>query len=172
MQGTESRADKWKRNTLSIDDEKWENKSAAQVDSGGTSVPEAPARTAPRTRALGVASVVGTLCADPEMRFVGAGKAITKLRLAVSERTQDPKTGNWSSGRAEFVDVTVWGRQGENALESLRKGDRVVVNGIWNETTWTREDGEQHVTKSINARDIGPSLMFRQARVVRNQEGG
>lgn len=138
---------------------------------GETSVPEGPARSAPRTRVLGVASVAGSLCADPEMRFVGAGKAITKLRLAVSERTQDPETGHWSSGRPEFVDVTVWGRQAENALESLRKGDRVLVNGMWNETTWTREGGEQHVTKSINARDIGPSLMFRQARVVRTQEG-
>lgn len=105
------------------------------------------------------------------MRFVGEGKALVKVRIAVAQRIQDPETGRWSNGPAEFKDVTVWGRQGENVMECLRKGDRVVVNGILNETTWIGDDFEPHTTQSINARDIGPSLMFRQARVVRNQEG-
>lgn len=139
--------------------------------SGETSVPDAPVKSQARTRALGPASVAGTLCADPEMRFVGAGKAITKVRIAVANRRQDPQTGEWSNGPTEFVDVSVWGRQGENVLECLRKGDRVVVNGIWQETTWLGKDELEHTTKSITARDIGPSLMFRQARVARIQEG-
>lgn len=140
-------------------------------DTGETSVPEAPPRPGPRTRPLGVASLAGTLTRDPEMRFVGDGKALVKLRIATGERRRDAESGAWVQGETQFIDVSVWGRQGEHVMECLRKGDRVVVNGMWNETTWPGNDGQEHTTRSVNARDIGPSLAFRQARVVRNQEG-
>jgi single-strand DNA-binding protein len=136
-----------------------------------TSVPETPSTSSLKTRTLGPWSLAGTLCADPDMRFAQNGKAIVKVRVAVSERHQDRDTGKWSNGPAEFVDVTVFGKQGEYVVECLRKGDRVVVNGIKQESTWTGKDEQQHTTTSLTARDIGPSLMFRAVRVLRNQEG-
>lgn len=138
---------------------------------GETSVPEGPVSSSPRTRILGAGSIAGTLCADPEIRFSQNGKAIVKARVAVSERRQDRGTGHWSNGPAEFMDITVWGGQGERLVEFLRKGDRVVVNGIWQESTWKGKDDEEHTTRTLSVRDIGPSLMFRGARVLRNQEG-
>ena len=152
--------------------EYWQGSPAPAADQGETCVPEAPPRPGPRTRPLGVASLAGTLTHDPEMRFVGDGKALVKVRLAMAERSRDAESGRWVNGKVEFIDVSVWGRQGEHVMECLRKGDRVVVNGMWNETTWTGKDEQEHTTRSVNARDIGPSLMFRQARVVRNKEGG
>lgn len=167
----ESRGAEWMRKTASIDldSDEWVN--ARSADSGETSVPEAPVSSSPRTRTLGPGSIAGTLCADPQLRFSQGGKAIVKARVAVQERRQDRDTGKWSSGPAEFLDITVWGKQGENVVEFLRKGDRVVVNGIWQESTWTGKDDEEHTTRTLSVRDIGPSLMFRGARVVRNQEG-
>lgn len=138
---------------------------------GETSVPEAPPKSQSRTRVLDVGSIAGTLCADPQMRFSQNGKAIVKIRVAVAERRQDRNTGHWSNGPAQFHDLTVWGKQGENVMECLRKGDRVVANGMWQETTWTGNDNEEHTTRALSVRDIGPSLMFRAARPVRNQEG-
>ena len=149
----------------------WEASPRPAAASGETSVPEAPTHPQTFTRTLGPGSLAGTLCADPSMTFSGTGKAIVKARIAVSERHQDPHTRKWSNGPVEFVDITVWGQQGEFVMECLRKGDRVVVNGIWQEATWTGKDELKHTTRSLTARDIGPSLMFRQARVVRNQEG-
>lgn len=164
------------RDRASEDDAAWNElaRSAPRpaAGSGETSVPEVPPRSTSRTRPLGVASLAGTLTHDPEMRFVGDGKALVKVRLAMAERSRDAESGRWVDGKVEFIDVSVWGRQGEHVMECLRKGDRVVVNGMWNETTWTGKDEQEHTTRSVNARDIGPSLMFRQARVVRNKEGG
>jgi single-strand DNA-binding protein len=136
-----------------------------------TSVPEAPPTQTAKTRTLGQGSLAGTLTADPELRFSGGGKALVKVRVAVAERRQDRATGKWINGEAEFFDVTVWGKQGEYVVEALRKGDRVVVVGDWQESTWLGKDELVHTTRSLKARDIGPSLLFRQVRVHRNQEG-
>lgn len=149
----------------------WESSPRQPAASGETSVPEAPPKSQARTRVLDVGSIAGTLCADPQMRFSQNGKAIVRIRVAVSKRTQDPDTGQWSNDPAQFHDLTVWGKQGENVMECLRKGDRVVANGMWQETVWTGNDNEEHTTRALSVRDIGPSLMFRAARPVRNQEG-
>lgn len=157
--------------TGSIDENIWKEAGSAQADNGETAVPEAPPTSTTSTRKLGPASLSGTLCADPVLRFAGSGNALVKVRLATSKRHRDPETGNYSNGPTEFIDVTVWGRQGENVMECLRKGDRVVVNGAWMEATWRGQDNAEHVTRSVTAADIGPSLLFRQASVVRAKEG-
>jgi single-strand DNA-binding protein len=140
-------------------------------EQGGTCVPEAPPQQQSTTRTLGPGSVGGSMCADPEMKFTSTGKAMVKVRLAVAPRVKDENTGFYTDGKTEFIDVTVFGKQGENVMESLRKGDRVVVNGIWQESRWFGQDEQWHAGKSITARDIGPSLLFRQARVHRHQVG-
>lgn len=122
------------------------------------------------TRVLGPGSLAGTLCSDPSMRYVGNGKALVKLRIAVTARVREGDGGRWRDGETEFIDLSVWGKQGENVMESLRQGDRVVVNGIWQESTWLGRDEQWHSSKSLTVRDIGPSLMFRQARVVGRKE--
>ncbi len=136
-----------------------------------TSVPEAPPIQTAKTRTIGPGAFAGTLALDPELRFSGGGKALVKVRVAVAERRQDRDTGKWINGEPTFFDVTVWGKQGEYVVEALRKGDRVVVVGDWQESTWLGKDELVHTTKSLKARDIGPSLLFRQVRVARNQEG-
>lgn len=151
--------------------EEWPQQRRQSPVNGETSVPEGPVFSSPRTRVLGPGSIAGTLCADPELKFAQNGKAIVKARVAVAERRQDRNTGHWSNGPAEFLDITVWGGQGERVVEFLRKGDRVVVTGMWQESTWKGKDDEEHTTRTLSVRDIGPSLMFRGARVVRNQEG-
>lgn len=163
--------DRWSEKTGQVTGQDWKNAQPESDGSGTTSVPEGPPTARSTTRALGPGSIAGTICLDPQMRFTGNGKAIVKIRLAVSRRVQDPETRVWSDGETEFTDVTVWGRQGENAMESLRKGDRVVVNGIWQEDSWQGRDGQEHSRKTLTVRDIGPSLLFRQARVQRVKEG-
>jgi hypothetical protein len=130
-------------------------------------VPDGPGVAGSRPRVLGPGSVAGTLVADPELRFTGNGKAITKVRLAVAERRRDEASGKYVDGPADFIEVAVWGQQGEHVMESLRKGDRVIVNGIWQEERWRGRDEEWHAKKTLTARDIGPSLLFRQATVNR-----
>lgn len=135
------------------------------------SVPQAAPRPQSQVRAVGQGSVAGTLCADPELRFTNGGKSIAKLRVAVSERVQDPDTHRWVDGPTDYLDVNVWGKAAEHVTDHLAKGDRVVAVGTWNEETWTGRDGQQHSKRTFTARDIGPSVMFRAARVIRAKEG-
>jgi single-strand DNA-binding protein len=137
----------------------------------GPSLPDLGEGRKSQNRVLGPGGIAGTLCADPELRFSQGGKAICKLRVAVQERTRDEQSGKWVDGPAEFVDVTVWNKQAEHATESLRKGDRVVVNGLWQEDTWFGRDEQWHSRRTLTAREVGPSLQFRPVNVIRKTEG-
>lgn len=123
------------------------------------------------SRALGPGWVVGGLCDDPMLRYTGTGKSLARCRLAVSERKRDEVSGQWVEGEVKYVDVTVWGRQAEHVAEHLRKGDRVIAAGYWNEEKWLGQDGQWHESRTLTARDMGPSLMWKPARVIRGKEG-
>ena len=149
----------------------WESSPAPAPASDQKTVPDGPPSPRSTTRVLGPGSLAGTLCADPEMRFTQNGKALVKVRVATAKRVQNPESGQWQDGPTEYVDVTCWAGQGERVTEHLRKGDRVVVNGIWQEERWRGRDEEWHTRHTLTARDIGPSLMFRAVRVIRDKEG-
>lgn len=138
--------------------------------SGQTSVPERPPRRQSQSRAKGPGHLAGTLTADPELRFTGSGKSLTKMRVAMNERTRDPESGQYVDGETRFVDVNVWGRQAENVADQLRKGDRVVVTGMWTEEGWENREGQWQTRTTMLARDVGPSMLFRPARVLRDKE--
>lgn len=152
-------------------DHAWRDTGPHEADRSQTSVPEREPSEQSKTRTLGPGSLGGTLCADPELRFTQNGKSLCKVRIAVQDRTLDPGSSKWVDGPAQYIDITCWGGQAERVTEALQKGDRVVVNGIWQESQWKGRDGEWHTSKSMTARDIGPSLMFRGARVLRGKEG-
>lgn len=117
----------------------------------------------------GPGSVAGNLCKDPELRFTPSGRAVASLRIAVSERVRDDRTGNWTDGPTTYYDVTCWGNLAENVCDALEKGDRIVAEGRWAETSWTDDQGEVKTRVYLNARDLGPSMIFRVARPVRPQ---
>lgn len=69
-------------------------------------------------------SLVGNLTKDPETRDVG-DTTVTTLRIAVNRRK--PKDGG--EAKADFIDIKVWGIQGQNCATYLSKGKKVSVNG-------------------------------------------
>lgn len=115
----------------------------------------------------GDGALSGNITRDPELRFTPAGKPVVVLRLAESVRIKDEQSGEWKDGPPEYYDVTAWGKQAENATECLRKGDRIAVVGTWQQQEWTGTDNASHSKMVLVARDIGPSLLFREATVNR-----
>jgi single-strand DNA-binding protein len=65
-------------------------------------------------------SFAGNLTADPQVRSTEAGIARAVFRVAVSGRREQ---------EASFFTVIVWRDQAQHAVESLTKGDQVVVVG-------------------------------------------
>ena len=89
-------------------------------------------------------SIVGNLTADPELRFTKSGKAVAKLRVAVSERVKED--GAWKDGEPTFWKVTVWGGLAEHVGDSLAKGSRIIAVGRVSSSTWETKEGEKAPT--------------------------
>jgi len=115
----------------------------------------------------GPGSVAGNLTADPDLRFTASGRAVANLRVAASERKLNKATGEWEDGDTLFYDITAWGQLAENLCEHLQRGDRVVAEGRWTSNTFEDKDGQIQERVFLTARDCGPSLLFRGARIVR-----
>ena len=111
----------------------------------------------------------GNLTKDFELRFTQTGRAVANASVAVNERVQNPKTGEWEDTNPEFYNITVWGEQAERATECFNKGDRIVTVGFFQERTYETKEGEERTVTEFTAKDIGPSLLFRDAMIKRPQ---
>lgn len=119
----------------------------------------------------GPGSVSGNLTKDPELRYTSGGTAVTNLRVAHTERIQDDKTGEWKDGPTAYFDIQCWGRLAENCCEYLARGHRIVAEGRWVSNTYENSEGQIVERISLRARDLGPSMAFRGARVLPKNGG-
>ncbi|HEY6533187.1 MAG TPA: single-stranded DNA-binding protein [Acidimicrobiales bacterium] len=113
-------------------------------------------------------TVVGNCTRDPELRFTSSGQAVATFGLAVNRRWQNRSTNEWEEA-VSFFDVTAWQQMAENVAESITKGSRVVVTGRLDQRSWETQDGEKRSKIEIVADEIGPSLRYATAQVVRNE---
>ena len=116
---------------------------------------------------------VGNLAADPEIKFTPSGKAVANLGVVCNPRRYDNSTSSWVDGTPVFWQCEVWGSLGENAADSLRKGDRVLVTGRVKAYSWTPTDGpnagvEQRRTQIV-VDELGASLRFAAATIRRGE---
>jgi len=85
--------------------------------------------------------LMGNITRDIELRYTPGGTAVTDMGLAVNEKRK-----NASGDLVEdttFVDVTLWGRNAEVAVEYLGKGSPVLVEGRLKLDQWETDDGEK-----------------------------
>jgi single-strand DNA-binding protein len=120
-------------------------------------------------------TLVGNITRDPELRFTPSGQANATLGLAVNRRFQNRETNEWEE-RTSFFNVVCWGTLAENVGESLHKGARVIVTGRLEQRSWETQDGEKRSVVEVVADEVGPSLRWATAEVVKNDrrapEGG
>lgn len=73
-------------------------------------------------------TIVGNLGADPEMRFMPDGKAVTNFSVATNRRWNDPETGEQVDETCWFR-CSAWGRSAEVINEHFGKGKPILVRG-------------------------------------------
>ena len=95
--------------------------------------------------------LIGNLTRDPEVRYIPSGEAIATLRLAVS-RKYKTKTGEERDDTC-FLNVEVWGRQGQTCGEYLSKGSPVFVEGRLKLDEWEK-DGQKHSRLGVVAERV------------------
>ena len=93
--------------------------------------------------------IVGRLTRDPELRHTAGGQSVCSIRLAVSSRGRD-EGGNWSD-RANYFDVTVFGRQAETVAQYIKKGGMLMVEGRIQTRSWDDKDGKKQYRTEIVA---------------------
>jgi single-strand DNA-binding protein len=128
-----------------------------------------PVKPEPKKQAERIpGSLAGNLTHDPELRFTASGREVASLNVAVNDRVQNDD-GQWEDAEPEFYRVNVWGDQASHAAECLVRGDRIVAVGYFQDREWVDKEGEDRITTEFTAKDIGPSLLFKDVAIKRVQ---
>lgn len=114
-----------------------------------------------------IITVIGNLTGEPELRFTPAGAAVCTFTVASTPRTFDRQANEWTDGETLFLRASVWREQAEWAAQSLAKGTRVIVTGRLKSRTFDTEDGGRRTVVELDVEEVGPSLRYATATVVR-----
>jgi single-strand DNA-binding protein len=112
-------------------------------------------------------TLVGNLTRDFELRF-GDGWAVANSAIAVNKSWFNKKTNEWDE-KTTFFNISVWGEsETSNVVESLSKGDRVIVAGEMQVGSYEDDNGDKRVTAEVRVSEIGPALRWASASITRN----
>jgi len=100
---------------------------------------------------MNTVSIIGRLVKDPEVKKTDDGKTICDLRFAID----DPFS---KDDRSDFINVTVFGNQGELCERYLSKGLMAGVTGRIRSDAYTNSDG----VKKYPIKIIADNVQFLQ----------
>lgn len=120
---------------------------------------------------LPTVTVIGTLLAEPELRFTPSGAAVTNFTIAANARRLNKDTGEWEDGDATFLRCNLWRQAAENVVESLTKGHRVIATGQLKQRQYEK-DGEKRSSFELEVDEVGPSLKWATAKVNKVSRDG
>ena len=119
-----------------------------------------------------IITVVGNLTGDPELRFTPSGAAVANFTVASTPRAFDRQSNEWKDQETLFMRCSVWREAAENIAESLVRGNRVVVTGRLKSRSYETKEGEKRTVVELEVDEVGPSLRYAPAKVVKGQRGG
>lgn len=97
--------------------------------------------------------LIGRLGADPEVRYMPSGDAITTIRLATSRNWKDRNTGERKE-ETEWHRVVFFAGLAKIAGEYLKKGSQAYVEGRIRTQKWQGQDGQDRYTTEIVADEM------------------
>ena len=83
--------------------------------------------------------LLGRLTRDAELRYTPSGKPVCQFTMAV-QRNYKNKDGNYD---ADFINIVMWGKNGELLSKSVMKGQRILINGQLQIRSYTNKDGNK-----------------------------
>jgi single-strand DNA-binding protein len=97
--------------------------------------------------------LIGNLGADPEVRYMPNGNAVTNISLATSEHWKDKETGQQQE-RTEWHRIVFFNRLAEIAGEYLKKGSKTYIEGSIRTRKWTDKNGNDRYTTEVVANEM------------------
>ncbi len=116
-------------------------------------------------------TIIGNLTADPDLKYTQNGVAVAGFTVAATPRVLDRQTNEWRDGDALFLRCSIWRQPAEHVAESLTKGARVIVAGRLKQRSYETREGEKRTVVELDVDEIGPSLRYASARVIRAARG-
>jgi len=129
--------------------------------------------------------VQGNLGKNPELKYpvvsseVGnETKAVCEFSIYQSHNRFNKETSEYEDIGGFWIDVSIWGKEGESLAKVLCKGYPVKVEGEMYLWPWVDSDGEKRITIRVESGRDGVSLMlypvenvqFRQPSNELNQQ--
>lgn len=102
-------------------------------------------------------TISGNLTKEPVQRFTPNGKSVVEFTVAHNTRQYNQQSQQWEDGEPCFIDVTFWGRNGENFLHDYTQNGKrpVIVMGSLKQDRWEDKNGGGKRSKhKINADDV------------------
>ncbi|MCQ1052739.1 single-stranded DNA-binding protein, partial [Acinetobacter baumannii] len=91
--------------------------------------------------------LIGSLGADPQTKKFQNGGSFAQFSIATSEKWQDQRSGEWREN-TEWHRIVAHGRLGEIAVQYLRKGAKVYIEGSLHTRKFTDEKRtERYITE-------------------------
>jgi single-strand DNA-binding protein len=94
--------------------------------------------------------LIGNLGADPEVRYLPSGDAVTSIRIATTEAWKDKSSGE-KKEETEWHRIAFFGKLAEIAGEYLKKGSQVYVEGRIKTRKWQDKEGQDRYTTEVVA---------------------
>lgn len=88
-------------------------------------------------------TLIGRLTKDPEVRYTTDQTAIAKFTVAVDRYGKEKQ--------ADFIPVTVFGKQAENCEKYLVKGRKVAIQGRIQTGSYENKEGKRVYTTDVVA---------------------
>ncbi len=96
--------------------------------------------------------LLGNLTRVPELRYTPSGAAVCEFGLAVNRKYV---SNNQEKDETCFVNIVVWGKQGESCQRYLEKGSLAMIEGRLQFDQWDdRETGKKRSTLRVVAERV------------------
>lgn len=102
---------------------------------------------------LNKVTLIGNLGADPEVRYMPNGGAVTNVTIATTARWKDKQSGE-RRDNTEWHRVVFFSRLAEIVGEYLRKGSQIYIEGRLQTRKWQGKDGLDRYTTEIIASEM------------------
>lgn len=93
--------------------------------------------------------LIGRLTRDPEVRYTSSQMAVCHFSIAVDR----PRSQN-KEQTADFIRITVFGKQAENCGHYLAKGRQVGIQGRIQTGSYKNKDGQTVYTTDVIANSV------------------
>jgi Single-stranded DNA-binding protein len=111
-------------------------------------------------------TLTGLVATPPKHIVTSEGLQITSFRLASTQRRFDRTEQKWVDADTNWYTVTAFRALAANAIGSILKGQRVIVQGRLRIREWQNDD-RAGTTIEVDADALGHDLMFGTSQFTR-----